>query len=325
MPTVANLRTIRQFDAGANGARFSGTCTQSAAAVILTAANRLPSDYQSVVNLMIAMTQSMIARGKADRENGATWMSAIKEEIERRGGKTALFWDYDGLTPLTLKQDWIGLLRQYAGIKPIMVQVAFAHRIVTADGQPRNAGVERHAIAIVGKSERGYLVADGNSPTATNGPEIYPLPSLIAASPYSLLMLEPQGGTMPIPTNWTDANGVLTAPNGVKVIRGFREYLLNNPAFASFAGLPLTKEYSTGNTNNRDGSGVEQIFERGGLCWTEGKGVYLMDTGRLLEETRDAMNDARARIAQVEADLATRPNAPSLQDALRIVYTAMKG
>ena len=77
---LANLRTISQFSTGSNGARFSGTCTQAAAAVCLTIANRLPSDYQSVVNLMIAMTESMIARGVSDRRGAAT-ISGIRDEL----------------------------------------------------------------------------------------------------------------------------------------------------------------------------------------------------------------------------------------------------
>ncbi len=36
-----------------------------------------------------------------------------------------------------------------------------------------------------------------------------------------------QGGSM-VPTGWHDANNILTAPNGVVVVRGFRDYVLNH-------------------------------------------------------------------------------------------------
>ena len=51
-----------------------------------------------------------------------------------------------------------------------------------------------------------------------------------------------QGGIMGIPLGWKDDGSTLTAPNGVTVIHGFRDHILNAPSWPG-ALVPLAAEY----------------------------------------------------------------------------------
>ena len=56
---------------------------------------------------------------------------------------------------------------------------------------------------------------------------------------------------MPIPTGWTDDGMTLTAPNGVKVVRGFRDHILAAAAWSS-ALVPMAPEYGIANGSRQD-------------------------------------------------------------------------
>lgn len=75
-----------------------------------------------------------------------------------------------------------------------------------------------------------------------------------------------------IPTGWTDTGTILTAPNGVQVVSGFRDTVLasweqdNWPLWPE-AGNPLL------------GKGTYQLFRKGGLGWTPELGIYTLTLG----------------------------------------------
>ncbi len=178
MQTVSNALHISEFYDN-----FNGTCTQTAAAIVTAASLGTPTDHQGVVDLMLSMTHDMIAKGTA-AANGAANVVNMAAEMRSRGVNILTEWDYQE----PLSEDWVTLLRENAGVNPILLQIAQAHNLVDASGISRNAGVNYHAIAIVGKDDAGYVVSDGNNPTVETQFDIYPLPSLMAAVPCGLIM-----------------------------------------------------------------------------------------------------------------------------------------
>jgi hypothetical protein len=85
-----------------------------------------------------------------------------------------------------------------------------------------------------------------------------------------------QGGIhMPIiPTGWTDDGHTLTAPNGHKVVLGFRDYAINHPWDAG--NVPLSEEYHATAVllhNPALGDGQVQLFRDGMFWYTTAKGV----------------------------------------------------
>lgn len=142
-----------------------------------------------------------------------------------------------------------------------------------------------------------------------------------------------------IPTGWKDnpQTGVLTAPNGIQVVRGFRDYILGNlwdaddvPQQAEAGLSPLEQ------SNPTLGGGTWQPFLRSVLEWTQDRGVFKMYTGRELWYARRlldqalASNDALAarvktlqgQIAALQSQIATPPaNIVQAMAALNAINT----
>lgn len=95
------------------------------------------------------------------------------------------------------------------------------------------------------------------------------------------------GNNMNIPAGWQDDGKTLTAPNGIAVVRGFRDYLLarqwdpgNLPLAAEAGRTPLE------DSNPTLGGGSWQPFRQNVLEWTPAKGVFEMWTGQELLHAR---------------------------------------
>ena len=185
-----NSQHISEFHNG-----FTGTCTQTSAAMILASAEGTPTNANDVVNLMLSMTHDMIAAGTASA-NGAATVANMATELRKRGASVATEWDYAGDR---LPQDWISLLRANAGIRPILLQLANAQAITDAYGHAQDGGVHYHAIAILGIANEGYVVADPNNPNVENTLDTYPLWALNNASPCGLIMLNVKQQPTPSP------------------------------------------------------------------------------------------------------------------------------
>ena len=253
MGIVANAVHISEFSTSSHGEGFHGTCTEASAAMILTAANGLSTDYQTVVDLMVDIRDVMYTEGNASA-NGAANFADIGNELRRRLADIHTEWDYQGDS---LPQDWISYLRANAGIKPIMVQLANAQGLVNIAGAGEDAGVHYHAIAILGKSDTGYIVGDPNNPNVVNDFDTYPLWALQDAQVCALIALNPKSSPQPqehiamtIPDGWHDDGTTLTAPNGLAVTGGFREYVLNNAWNKD--DLPWVSEQDFGDTRRQD-------------------------------------------------------------------------
>src|SRR5258708_6040593 len=136
------------------------------------------------------------------------------------------------------------------------------------------------------------------------------------AYPWSELHTYLQGGgTMGVPTGWTDANNVLTAPNGVKVVHGFRDYVLSHNWDA--ANEPVMAEFGTSlleASNPSLGGGTQQLFNWTLLGWNAARGVIFEWGVRELAFCRQQVQlkatqiqQLDAQIAQLKAELAALP------------------
>lgn len=102
-----------------------------------------------------------------------------------------------------------------------------------------------------------------------------------------------------IPDGWHDNGETLTAPNGVTVVKGFRNYILTRNWDAT--NWPLAPEGPRAQLEEGNpalGAGTQQVFRWLMLEWTPEKGVFLAWIGQELLKVRD-------EIAQVSVQLAT--------------------
>src|SRR5258708_5240597 len=134
-----------------------------------------------------------------------------------------------------------------------------------------------------------------------------------------------QGGIM-IPTGWHDDGTTLTAPNGIKVVHGFRLKVLegwdptNEPVMAEF-GTSLLES-----SNPSLGGGTQQLFNWTMLGWNAAQGVFFEWGVRELAFCRQQVQlkatqiqQLDAQIAQLKAELAALPP-PTVQgvDATKV-------
>jgi len=156
------------------------------------------------------------------------------------------------------------------------------------------AGIN-HCIIIDGLSNNGgYEVRD--SANSSDGPVVYNKKMGL----FSAIKVFPTwiGGNV-IPLGWTDDGSTLTAPNGHKVVLGFRDYVLANKWNTN--NVPLEEEYHADPVeeyNNQSGanSGSRQMFLSCELIWTPQRGVYLAGIGRELLGTRNERDQLRKQV-----------------------------
>ncbi len=108
-----------------------------------------------------------------------------------------------------------------------------------------------------------------------------------------------------IPPGWHDDGLTLTAPNGQKVVLGFREYVLthawhpeNVPLQAEEGRTPLEE------SNPSLGGGTQQVFNWTMLEWTQARGVFVAWIGRELLQMRADKGALNAQVAKLEAEIA---------------------
>ena len=106
---------------------------------------------------------------------------------------------------------------------------------------------------------------------------------------------------MGIPSGWHDDGTTLLAPNGVAVVKGFREWVLTHPWDAN--DLPLAVERvlpSIEPGNPSIGAGARQNFRLTSLGWTPSKSVYVIWVGQDIVALE-------AQVAQLQAQLSQTP------------------
>ncbi len=97
-----------------------------------------------------------------------------------------------------------------------------------------------------------------------------------------------------VPTGWSDDGTTLTAPNGHKVVLGFREYVLNNSWKSE--NIPLGEAYNANplqQSNPQAGAGTRQDFRYSSLGQIQQEGVFLIPLGDELNWYKDALAKAQ--------------------------------
>ena len=109
-----------------------------------------------------------------------------------------------------------------------------------------------------------------------------------------------------IPQGWSDDGTILTAPNGHKVVQGFRAYVLNNPWKAE--NVPIGEAYDANpieQSNPLSGAGTRQDFRYASLGQTQQLGVYLIPLGDELNWYKDALAKVKNDVLAVQRAVAT--------------------
>lgn len=137
--------------------------------------------------------------------------------------------------------------------------------------------------------------------------------------PWSELWAYLKGGsTMGVPMGWHDANGVLTAPNNIPVVMGFRDYVLNNNWDANNWPLEPESEHNPVEESNPSlGQGARQTFRWKTLEYTSSRGVFEGWTGQELvfvRAQRDSLQASQKSPVIASAALAVGNVISTLQD-----------
>ncbi len=262
--------------------------------------------------------------------NGASTLSELEATAAKMGYPTTL--------PFT-GESASAFVRRVAGIEPIVLEIAAGHNLVdtlTGAGEDAGPDLAYHYICVWGRNTGGasgrtsrvlppgYWCSDGDNNTqnpVVNGARVhrtlnsdlvyYSDATLAAALPYGAFSVQPhvrvaQEVYMAIPSGWKDDGVTLTAPNGVAVVHGFRDFVL---AFAGgwFSGnTPHAGEYVTA-------TGSRQDFRFTSLAWTSGKPVALVALG-------DELATAQATITTLQQQMGAQAiniqNILSERDAL---------
>ena len=125
-----------------------------------------------------------------------------------------------------------------------------------------------------------------------------------------------------IPKGWTDNGTTLTAPNGYKVVQGFRDHILNNPWDA--VNYPLEESHAKAPlevSNPALGNGTQQVFRYAMLGWTPSGGVIEEWLGQELLALRAQIAQLKAENTQLQAELATYQNGAAVSGAISDLQT----
>lgn len=110
------------------------------------------------------------------------------------------------------------------------------------------------------------------------------------AKSITSLIASLEGERSMVPTGWKDDGTTLTAPNGIPVVQGFRQFLLSNTWDA--ANWPLEPEQGANPvemSNPSVGAGTRQTFRMSMLEWTQARGVFLGWCGQELLKVREEL------------------------------------
>src|SRR6185295_10567815 len=119
--------------------------------------------------------------------------------------------------------------------------------------------------------------------------------------PWDALFAFLGGNSMNIPQGWADDGTTLTAPNGHKVVAGFRGWILTQSWDAQ--NVPLEEEHTVSLVEEYYPSspGARQLFNYGELGWTQARGVFPVGIGNELLGCRKERDSLKSQIAALQA------------------------
>lgn len=185
-----------------------------------------------------------------------------------------------------------------------------------------------HVIVLTGVHASGnFLVRDPANCTnlydpnsLRPGPRVYDAAKLQLVSATVVVppwMPRPPAGFDPrketsmnvVPLGWHDDGTTLVAPNGHKVVLGFRSHVLANNWNKD--NQPLEDEHGQAPVAEGDptlGNGTAQSFRDTTLAWTSAKGVFELAQGQELLARRTSEAKLAAEVAQLTTQVATFQN-----------------
>lgn len=210
------------------------------------------------------------------------------------------------------------LLEQYVGMYPVIIEVGRAYNLPYSQG-----GVDFHFVVLLQYQQSGvYTMSNGDDITAVAGATHPPLRTvtfdqLMAAQFCGAVILKehPMGN---VPSGWIDSaggdaannTGVLTAPNRIPVIHGFRVFILNHAGWNP-ADVPYGPEYAAspveaGNPSAGAGSRQDFLYSSLGCIHNLTTGVwgtpYFIPLGRELQTALKGWHALQTQVASLQAD-----------------------
>lgn len=282
---------LSEFIAG-----YNGDCGETAELAALHVALGLALDGPELATIV----QRDIAHGWAS-SNGSEPLSSIADDLALVGAQ----YTSDGFSqPPTF--DWKGALAANAGVKPVILEFANAQALPGDE-----TGVHYHfATALGGDPDtETYAFADGDNVAARSGQLVnYTVAQLEAAQPCGLILVEMAnnggGGVSGVPSGWKDDGKTLTAPNGMPVVQGFRDYVLANSWSAD--NWPLMAETGADPVepgNPSLGAGTYQVFHLTKLSWTQARGVFVTWIGQDYLAMQSEISSLNTEVSQLKAQL----------------------
>ena len=300
-PGVHHRTTEFVYDP-AQGRWLTGTCGPTALAMAAWNATNTPHDVLSVYRLMRG-------RGLCDPTGGST-PAALNTAAELLGLSVAEYQPYIGDS----WSGWRAFLDRHAGRDAVVLELAHGQALKDEiSGLGENAtNLDYHYICGYGPSGDGWLFADGDNFAVGDVLQRYSFATLAAAQPCAAVAIAIPantniGGVM-VPSGWHDDGTTLTAPNGKVVSGGFRLHVLNYAGGWPSWDWPLENDAGLASVelgNPQIGAGDRQIFRSRMLGYTKTRDVYEAWTGQELMAWIDAASAAQAKIADLEAQIAT--------------------
>lgn len=279
---ICDLLDVNQFVPG----RSAYECVAYAAALLKFAGQPGKGPTGSII---AASNLAQYWYGRLEGGNGANNTNGMSlDDLHTMLGGMGLTW-----TPAILSLEGI---RQsiIASARPCIVSGTETgmHDLALGDSVPYNwRPTGNHVIVVSGVTHEGnFLVHD----TANIDPEgrVRPGPRVYDASKMQLVSatsVSIPGPALHIPAGWHDDGATLTAPNGVPVVRGFRQAVLNPANQWNPENWPLAPEAARDpleDSNPALGGGTWQPFRWTVLEWTAQRGVFSMWSGQELLHIR---------------------------------------
>ena len=119
-------------------------------------------------------------------------------------------------------------------------------------------------------------------------------------------LIEGRTNQMAVPSGWKDDGKTLVAPNGIPVVRGFRDYVLAHAWATNNWPLAPEQVVTSGSIepgNASIGPGSRQDFRVTSLGWTEARNVYVIYVGQDVQALTHQLAAANQHISQLEAQV----------------------
>ena len=269
LPNAVHFREFQNDPV--TGHHYTGTCGETALATAMVCATALIENTADAINLMMSMAREMIALGWASNPQASTTTAHLRDEAHRRKFATDDSHYVSYQEPLDM--NWLhGVLLEFAGIMPIILEVARAGNLDSFNGGNDERGVKYHFICVVGINADGYVCNDGDNSAISSHLVVYPWSEIEQARPCGILMLEMQEAT-PVTLDIKDVGGYFEASgndwkcksNGILVQDSVLDFYRNMPSFGLLngmteMGLPLHDKFFVGPV-------AIQVFERGVIVY----------------------------------------------------------